>query len=366
MPHGIFFLGLTELSFCYISQPEWAENLNSVLDDNKMLTLPSGERLSVPPNVRIILEVDSLKHATPATVSRCGMVWFSDENITNEMALEHLLGTIEGSDIVGDSLPDGVAPAAQTSFLVCIRPFVLSERTTSLVADALEFALKAVHVMEPSRNRLLNTLKALLIQGISLSIEYDENHPDFPMTGEHMEKFAKHWLLHSLMWSFCGSAGWEVRKKFSDLLLRTSGALLPGRENRYIFDYRVRVENGEWELWSDSVPRMEIESHRAAASDVVITTTDTVRHSEVLTAWLNRRIPLVLCGPPGSGKTMTLTSVLQSIQGVVLANLNFSSRTTPDIILKTFAQYCNYVRRYVLRSLASSLLTLSALSPNSS
>jgi len=60
---------------------------------------------------------------------------------------------------------------------------------------------------------------------------------------------------------------------------------------------------------------------------------------------LSSRKPLILCGPPGSGKTMTLTSVLQSIQGIVLANLNFSSRTTPDIILKTFAQHCQYVRR---------------------
>jgi dynein heavy chain 1, cytosolic len=42
---------------------------------------------------------------------------------------------------------------------------------------------------------------------------------------------------------------------------------------------------------------------------------------------------------------MTLSSVLQSMQGVVLANLNFSSRTTPEIILKTFAQYCAYIRR---------------------
>ena len=35
--------------------PEWVENLNSVLDDSKLLTLPNGERLSVPPNVRTLM-----------------------------------------------------------------------------------------------------------------------------------------------------------------------------------------------------------------------------------------------------------------------------------------------------------------------
>lgn len=62
-------------------------------------------------------------------------------------------------------------------------------------------------------------------------------------------------------------------------------------------------------------------------------------------AWLESRAPLILCGPPGSGKTVTLTSVLQSLQSVVLASLNFSLRTTPELIMKTFAQYCAYVRK---------------------
>lgn len=54
--------------------PVWAENLNSVLDDSKLFTLPSGERLGIPPMIKFIMEVDSLEQATQATVSRCGMV----------------------------------------------------------------------------------------------------------------------------------------------------------------------------------------------------------------------------------------------------------------------------------------------------
>ena len=74
--------------------PDWAENLNSVLDDNSLLTLPSGERLQIPNNVRIIIEVDTLKHTTMATVSRCGMVWFSKDCVSDGMVLRHALGCL--------------------------------------------------------------------------------------------------------------------------------------------------------------------------------------------------------------------------------------------------------------------------------
>ena len=69
----------------------WIENLNTVLDDNKLLTLPNGERLNLPPNVRVMFEVESLKYATLATVSRCGMVWFSDDIVRTDMIVSNYL-----------------------------------------------------------------------------------------------------------------------------------------------------------------------------------------------------------------------------------------------------------------------------------
>jgi len=184
--------------------PEWAENLNSVLDDNKLLTLPSGERLAIPNNVRIILEVDSLAQATPATVSRCGMVWFSSDTVSSEMCLENMMGELRAQNIAGDINQSGdLVPASQISFLDTIQSMVISDsRSTSLVSDALEFGLSETHIMEMSREGLLRSLKSLLVKGIGLAIEYDENHPDFPMMGQHMDNFSKRWLLHSLLWSF--------------------------------------------------------------------------------------------------------------------------------------------------------------------
>ena len=55
--------------------PDWIEALNSVLDDNRLLTMPTGERIQFGDNVNFIFETDSLAHASPATVSRMGMLF---------------------------------------------------------------------------------------------------------------------------------------------------------------------------------------------------------------------------------------------------------------------------------------------------
>ncbi|VDM42915.1 unnamed protein product [Toxocara canis] len=61
--------------------PEWVEALNSVLDDNRLLTMPSGERIQFGTNVNFVFETDDLSCASPATISRMGMIFMSEEDM---------------------------------------------------------------------------------------------------------------------------------------------------------------------------------------------------------------------------------------------------------------------------------------------
>ncbi|CAG8531180.1 10166_t:CDS:10, partial [Acaulospora colombiana] len=328
--------------------PEWVENLNSVLDDNRLLTLPNGERLSLPGNVRIMFEVENLKYATLATVSRCGM-----EVVTLKMIyhnyLENLKNVplddneeegspnrrIEGSD-------DSVSPHLNTQRDIAT---ILSRHMNDegFVTKAIYYAEKLEHIMDFTHMRVLNTLFSLLNKTVRNVIEYNNNHPDFPMSADHLEGYVTKRLVLGVIWSFSGDAKLDYRGKLGDFIRGiTTIDLPPAQAGSSVIDYDVQINNGEWTSWTDKVPKIEIETHTVSEADVVVPTVDTVRHEEVLYSWLSEHKPLMLCGPPGSGKTMTLFSALRKLPDMEVVGLNFSSATTPELILKTFEQYCEY------------------------
>ncbi|TPX53424.1 hypothetical protein SeMB42_g00788 [Synchytrium endobioticum] len=329
--------------------PEWVENLNSVLDDNKLLTLPNGERLALPPNVRIMFEVETLRYATLATVSRCGMVWFSDDVVSASMMCHHYLEVLkavpldkendEGYTNHGDDSPGSVLVSQQTLSEILAR--AMSD--DGLVIKALEFSSTLGHIMEFTRVRALTSLFSLINKTARNITEYNANHPDFPMGLDHLESYVMKRLFLAIIWSFVGDARIEDRTRLADFLVSVASIDLP-QSLTSIIDFDVNVNTGQWVAWQTKVPNIEIEPQGVATADVVIPTLDTLRHEDILYSWLSEHKPLILCGPPGSGKTMTLFAALRKLPEVEVVGLNFSSATTPELILKTFEQHCDFKR----------------------
>ncbi|KAI0033723.1 dynein heavy chain protein 1 [Vararia minispora EC-137] len=334
--------------------PEWVENLNSVLDDNKLLTLPNGERLNLPPNVRIMFEVEHLRYATLATVSRCGMIWFSEDVVEPAMVYRQYLQSLatvpldaeddDGAELPGRRIDEATATninlQTQKEVAAILEPYFTDGE---LIDAALDYASSIEHIMDFTNTRALNTLFSLLNKTVSNVLEHNAQHSDFPLAPERVEQYVTKRLLVSVVWAFSGDAKLDLRADLGNFLAKRTGIDLPPLgPGSSLIDFDVQIASGEWMAWAGKVPQIEIEPHAVTASDVVVPTMDTVRHEEVLYSWLSEHKPLMLCGPPGSGKTMTLFSALRKLPDMEVVGLNFSSATTPELILKTFEQYCEY------------------------
>lgn len=282
--------------------PEWVENLNSVLDDNKLLTLPNGERLSLPPNVRVMFEVQDLKYATLATVSRCGMVWFSEDVLSTEMIFENYLLRLRNiplEDTDDDSFGQTPNPDKEDEVSPCLniqRDIALLLQSyfspDGLVVRCLEHSATQEHIMDFTRLRALSSLFSMLNQFARNVLNYNQQHSDFPISADQLEQYIPKALVYSLLWSFAGDAKLKVRSDMGDFIRSVTTVPLPtSGSGAPIIDYEVAI-SGDWVPWSNKVPSMDVETHKVAAPDVVVPTLDTVRHESLLYTWLAEHKPL--------------------------------------------------------------------------
>src|SRR5579859_2756650 len=306
---------------------------SSVLDDNKMLTLPNGERLNLPPTVRIMFEVESLKYATPATVSRCGMVGFSGDIVDSEMLVRHYSERLKHS-VFEDLDEDGIAGSLQPNNNVRDTQAVVVEVTgkffsSAFISKALYRAKDYNHIMEFTDTRALNTLFSLIQRACRTVLEYNEQHSDFPLEYDQIEHFISRKLLLCFIWSFTGDCPLDLRQAFGDFLSQMTTISVPVGAN--LLDFNVVLPSATWDPWQETVPEKDVDPQDVNTADTVIPTIDTVRHEEVLYSWMSEHRPVILCGPPGSGKTMTLFNALRKLPNFEVASINFSSATTPDL-----------------------------------
>eukprot|EP00760_Papus_ankaliazontas_P026596 PhM_4_TR3054/c0_g1_i1/m.97841/K10413/DYNC1H; dynein heavy chain 1, cytosolic len=346
--------------------PEWVENMNSLLDDNKLLTLPNGERLALPSNVRIVFEVQDLRFATPATVSRCGMVWFSNDVVTVDMLLSNIEDKLRTRPIVSSSHDDALAfsvaergTAAPTTVneltqdqeeeleiqrqvADVLHPYLVEDGFFSKCIAHASTSVSQHSIMEWNCLQSVTASMAIVKRAVRMLVETSRNQGLAP-SPDVMEKYITRKLLLAIIWGMSGSSPFARRLDFANEILRFATIDVPMMmPTQSILDFDVNVIDAEWVPWKNSVPTVELPAHKIGTNDVVIPTVDTVRHEDIIGSWLFSQHPVLLCGPPGSGKTMTLTAVLRSNPDYDAVFLNFSSATQPEMVLKAFDQYCTY------------------------
>ena len=145
-----------------------------MLDDNHLLTLPSGERISFGSNVNFIFETQDLSYASPATVSRMGMIYLNTEDMPIKAILQNFLDSLEGNSVLHTYLPQFFEPCLQkvltytlevkTTMLGIIQNVFSLIRTAKTFNHFCERLIKgfAVIVLENQKNQLTEDLCQIL------------------------------------------------------------------------------------------------------------------------------------------------------------------------------------------------------------
>nr|XP_054501017.1 dynein axonemal heavy chain 17 [Agelaius phoeniceus] len=264
--------------------PMWIESLNTVMDDNKVLTLASNERIPLTPTMRLIFEISHLRTATPATVSRAGILYINPADLG-------------WGPIVASWIETRTEKSEKAALMIlfdkylppCLEKLKSEFKTITPVPDVT--AIQTV----------LSLLECFLTpQNVP---------PDSPR--EQYELF----FVFACIWAFGGALFQDQlvdhRQQFSKWWL-SEFKVIKFPNQGTVFDYYIHPKTKTFSLWDERVPAFELDPDIPLQA-AVVHTTETIRLRYFMDLLMEKQRPVMLVGNAGTGKSVLMWDKLEAL-----------------------------------------------------
>jgi len=289
----------------------WIESMNTVLDDNKMLCLVNGERIKLPDTITMLFEVNDLAQASPATVSRCGMVYLEPIHLGLDPIIETWMLKYKRKKDDKEEVPHIITNAIKKS--------------RNLLKDLIKFIREECKEEIPTMDMNIVT-SFLRILGSNIDLEKLETRrrPD------ETEKLLGIYIIFSLIWSVGANLNDLTRGKFDKVMRLHIDSFFDNfpREGT-VYDYCIDEDTLKFVSWIERVPQYFYNS-KIAYFNILVPTMDTVRYRFLMDVILKSSGNVLFSGNTGVGKSVIVKDYLDNYNDEKFAsfNVNFSAQTS--------------------------------------
>ncbi|XP_019392438.1 PREDICTED: dynein heavy chain 12, axonemal [Crocodylus porosus] len=303
----------------------WIESMNTVLDDNKKLCLMSGEIIQMSPQMSLIFETMDLSQASPATVSRCGMIYLESSQLGWMPLVTSWLS----------KLPEPLNEKEYQDLLLGLFNW--------LVPAALRVHQKQCKELVPTSNS--NTVVSLTRLFEMLLCKTVQEDP----TNKNIRSWIMACFAFSLIWSIGGSCDSDSRVIFDAFLReivagKSESSPVPPVVGKWdcpfddkglVYDYMYELKGrGRWVHWNESIKSIKYGDKKSVKiQDIIVPTIDTVRYTYLMDLCITYGKPLLLVGPTGTGKSVYVKDKLMNNlekECYFPFFINFSARTSAN------------------------------------